>query len=249
MSAVTCSTVDELAGAYALGAVEPDEERAIGEHLVRCDRPHDEARELIGVGAVMGAADAPVVPSAGLRDRLMATVAATPQDHRPRAVVTEAEAAAEPDRQPRRSWWQLQPALAGIAAVALAVVIGLGAWAVSLNAQLAERTDALRAVANADAAFAANGSAGTGWVIESGGAAHFVAENLAELPADHIYELWLLDPAGTPTAVGTVEDPDDLVVVALEQGLSGAAVFAVTVEQDRVEAPTSDPVLVASLEG
>ena len=133
--------------------------------------------------------------------------------------------------------------------MALAVVVGLGAWGLNLNAQLAEREEALRAVANADAAYAVDGSAGSGWVIESQDVAHFVAENLEELPADHIYELWLLDAAGTPTAVGTLEDPDDLVVVALEHDLGGAATFAVTVEPHRVEAPTTDPVLVASLEG
>jgi hypothetical protein len=38
------------------------------------------------------------------------------------------------------------------------------------------------------------------------------------------------------------------VVVALEHDLTGAAAFAVTVEADRVDAPTSDPVLVAPLE-
>ena len=139
--------------------------------------------------------------------------------------------------------------MAGIAAVALAAAVGLGAWGLSLNAQLAEREDALRAVANAEAAYAVSGSAGGGWVIESADVAHFVAEDLAELPANQIYELWLLDAAGTPTAVGTLEDPDDLVVVALEHDLGGAATFAVTVEEERVEAPTSDPVLVASLEG
>jgi hypothetical protein len=189
--------------------------------------------------------EAAVMPSPALRDRLMATVATTPQEHRPLTVTPMRESA----REPRRAWWQLQPVMAGVAVVALAVAVGLGAWGLNLNAQLAEREDALRAVASAEAAYAVAGSAGAGWVIESGDVAHFVAENLAELPADHIYELWLLDAAGTPTAVGTLEDPDDLVVVALEHGLSGAATFAVTVEAERVEAPTTDPVLVAALEG
>jgi anti-sigma-K factor RskA len=244
MNDVTCDHVDELAGAYALGAVDADEGRAIGEHLATCDRPHEEARELIGVGSVLVAAEAAVAPSSALRARLMTTIATTPQDHR-------AAAATDPvgvDAAVRRPWWRLEPLSIGVAAAALAIAIGLGAWGLNLNAQLAERTDALRAVANADAAFAATGSAGSGWVIESGGAAHFVAENLAELPEGTLYELWLLDAEGNPTAVGTVEDPDDLVVVALEHDLTGAAAFAVTVEADRVDAPTSDPVLVAPLE-
>lgn len=245
MSTMTCAQVDELAGAYALGAVEADDDRAISEHLDTCDRPHGEARELIGAAGAMGVAEAAVMPSPALRDRLMTTVATTQQEHR----LAPLTPMPEREREPKRAWWRLQPVMAGVAAVALAAAVGLGAWGLSLNAQLAEREDALRAVANAEAAFAVAGSAGAGWVIESGDVAHFVAEDLAELPADHIYELWLLDAAGTPTAVGTLEDPDDLVVVALEHDLGGAATFAVTVEAERVDQPTSDPVLVASLEG
>jgi anti-sigma-K factor RskA len=244
MSDVTCAHVDELAGAYALGAVDADEDRAISEHLATCERPHAEARELIGAGGLLVAGEATVEPSSALRARLMTTIAATPQDHRPVA----AEAAVD-ERAARRPWWRLEPLGMGIAAVALAIAVGLGAWGLSLNAQLAERTDALRAVANADAAFAVTGSAGSGWVIQSGGSAHFVAENLAALPEGMLYELWLLDAEGTPTAVGTVSDPDDLVVVPLEHDLSGAATFAVTVEAERVDAPTSEPVLVAPLAG
>ena len=245
MTPLSCADVDELAGAYALGAVDADEERAISEHLATCDQPHDDARELIGSAGALGVAEAAVMPGPAVRDRLMATVATTPQEHRPAPVTRLADR----EREPSRQWWRLQPVLTGITAVALAAAIGLGAWGVNLDAQLAEREDALRAVANADAAYAVTGAAGAGWVIESGDIAHFVAEDLAELPADHLYELWLLDAAGTPTAVGTVEDPDDLVVVALDHDLGGAATFAVTVEAERVEAPTTEPVLVASLEG
>jgi anti-sigma-K factor RskA len=247
MSPISCEQVDELAGAYALGAVDADEDRSISEHLATCDQPHVEARDLIGAGAALTASAGDVDPNPGLRDRLMTTVAETTQEHRPQAVAAATPVGA--DTEPRRAWWRMQPVVIGIAAVALLLVIGLGAWGLNLNAQLAEREDALRAVANADAAFAVSGSAGSGWVIESGGDAQFVADGLAEPPPGQIYELWLLDAEGNPTAVGTVDDPDDLVVVPLEQDLANATTFAVTVERERVEAPTSAPVLVASLEG
>ena len=51
MSPISCEQVDELAGAYALGAVDADEDRSISEHLATCDQPHVEARDLIGAGA------------------------------------------------------------------------------------------------------------------------------------------------------------------------------------------------------
>jgi anti-sigma-K factor RskA len=248
MSPLSCEQVDELAGAYALGAVDPDEDRSIGEHLATCDQPHAGARELIGAGAALAAGAEDVEPSPGLRDRLMATVAGTPQEHRPVAMV-KPTGPVTVDDEPRRPWWRMQPVALGIAAVALALAIGLGAWGLNLNAQLAAREDALRAVASADATFAVAGSAGSGWVIESGDAAQFVAAGLAEPPPGQIYELWLMDADGNPTAVGTIEDPGDLVIVPLEQDLDGMATFAVTAEPQRVDAPTSDPVLVAPLEG
>ena len=67
MSAMTCAQVDELASAYALGAVEADEDRAISEHLDTCDRPHGEARELIGAGGAMGVGEAAIMPGPSVR--------------------------------------------------------------------------------------------------------------------------------------------------------------------------------------
>ena len=85
MSAISCEQVDELAGAYALGAVDADEDRSMSEHLATCDQPHVEARDLIGAGAALAASAGDVAPSPGLRDRLMTTVAETPQEHRPQS--------------------------------------------------------------------------------------------------------------------------------------------------------------------
>lgn len=241
---MTCEHLDELAAAYALGAVPPDEERAMSEHLATCDQPHEEARELIGAAGLLPAALSPMAPSAALRERLMATVAATPQDHR-RPAPVDAPVRAEP----RRPWWQLGTMPTALAAVALAAAVGLGAWNLDLNRQLAERDDALRAVASADAAYAVTGSAGSGWVLESDGQAIFLADALADLPADRIYELWLIGPEGAPVAVGTLTDTDGVAIATLERALGSATTFAVTVEAERVDAPTTDPVLVASLEG
>lgn len=243
---VNCAVVDELAAAYALGSVDPDEERAISEHLATCDSPHSEARDLVAAASVLPAAVEPVTPSPALRARLMTTIAETPQEHRPVAQHAAPRAVAE---VPGRPWWRLAPLPTGLAAVGLAAVIGLGAWNVNLNQRLADRDAALRAVASADAAYAVRGSAGTGWVLETDGRAIFLADSLAELPADRIYELWLIGPDGDPVDVGTLASADGLTLVELERELGPATVFAVTIEAERVSSPTSEPVLVASLEG
>jgi anti-sigma factor RsiW len=250
-SGIDCATVDELAAAYGLGAVSRDEELAIAAHLETCDRPHAEARELIETAGLVPDALEPAAPSPGLRDRLMATVAATPQEHRPSAEAARPVQVAPPVDvvEERRPWWRMGALPAAVAAVAVAVAVGLGAYGLSLQRQLADRDAALEAVASADAVHPAEGEIGRGWVIESGDQATFIAENLAELDAGQLYELWLLDATGNAVPAGTLTETEGIILVPLERALGDAATFAITVETERVERPSGDPVMVAPLEG
>lgn len=249
-----CLTADELAAAYGLGALSDDESRLVEQHLAGCAESHEEAHALIATASLVPAALEPVAPSPALRERLMASVAVTPQDHWPMPAERPMAPARRPSEftaatAPRRSWWQWSPVPSALAAVGLAAAVGLGAWNVSLNAQLAERDEALRAVASADVAFRADGESGRGWVIQTGETAYFMADELAQLATGELYELWLIDGDGTPVAAGTTTDTDGVALVELERPLTGAATFAVTVETERVEQPSSAPVIVAPLEG
>ena len=246
---VDCATADELAPAFGLGAVNAREAAAVERHLASCSEPHDDARELISAASLVPAALEPVTPSPGLRGRLMATVAETPQDHRPVMTAPAAPVApVEPAAPIRRPWWQLGPLPTAVAAAALAAAVGLGAWGATLNARLADRDAAIAAIAAADAIHAASGTAGSGWVIESDGRALFMSENLADLPADRLYEFWLIDAEGNATAAGTLTDTDGVALVSLEGSIDGATTFAVTVETERVDQPVNDPVMVAALD-
>lgn len=243
-----CATVDDLAAAYGLGSVDPQEADGMAQHLDGCPRPHDEARELIAAASLVPMALEPVGPSRALRDRLMATVAVTPQEHRVGAMApAPREIVASLPTGPARRWWQLGSLPAPVAAVGLAAVVGLGAWGVSLSGQLAERDAALRAVASADAAYVAEGEAGRGWVIETGDQAMFMADGLADLAAGQLYELWLIDGEGNAVAAGVLTDTDGVALVPLERDIDDATTFAVTIETERVEQPTNDPVMVAAL--
>ena len=249
---MTCNDVEELAAAFALGAMDPDEEAAVRAHLDDCQQEHAELRAALGAGIVMAESLEPVAPSAGLRDRLMATIERTPQAHRP-AVSPSTTPAAAPVK--RRGWldW-LSPRVARpVALAALAALVAVGAWNLNLQAQLEQRDAALRAVADAisggQTAFRVEGEAGRGYVVETPGeGAALVVTDLAALPADRIYELWLLNPAGAPVAVGTVTSTEDAVaVVQLERDLTGFSFFAVTVEAERVAAPSGEPVILGPL--
>ncbi|MEP7040245.1 MAG: anti-sigma factor [Chloroflexota bacterium] len=250
MTEMTHSQVEELAGAFALGAVDPDEDSAVRDHLADCGEAHPEVEAAIGAGIVMAENLEPAAPSAGLRDRLMATIERTPQRVAPAAAPGPATRDVA-----RRGWLEwLSPQLARPLAVAAVVaVVSVGAWNISLQSQLGQRDTALRAVANAiaggAAAFRVEGDAGRGYVVDTPGAgAALVVTNLAALPADQLYELWLIDAAGTPVAVGTFTSTDgEVAVVPVERDLTGYAVFAVTVEAERIAAPSGTPVMAGEL--
>jgi anti-sigma-K factor RskA len=245
----SCQDVDQLAGALALGAVDADEARAAREHLSSCPEPHAELRSLIGADAVLTAGLDPIQPSAALRDRLMASVDALPSRIEAAAPAGEAPAPA------RRGWldW-LSPqlarpmALAGVAAAVLLAVVSA-----SLAGQLGDRDRALREVASALAADApahrVEGTAGRGYVVdtEGTGAAFIVADVQGPLAANELYELWLIGPEG-PVDVGVFQPRDNQIrVIRVEQDLEGFDTFAVTVEAERVAAPTSDPVMAGAI--
>jgi anti-sigma-K factor RskA len=265
---LACHDVDELAGALALGAVDGDEARAAREHLETCPAPHAELRSLLGADAVLAAGLEPIQPSPALRDRLMHSVASVPRGE-PAAAAAGPAAPREPvaerlpsaERQPgaerRRGWldW-LSPQIARpLALAAVVAVIAVGAWGVSLSSQLGERDRALRAVADAiaggEVAFRVAGDAGRGYVVDTpGSGAAFVVADLDSLAADRLYELWLIGPDGAPVDVGTFRPGDDAVtVVPVERDLAGYQTFAVTVESERVDAPTTDPVMAGAIEG
>lgn len=243
-----CHAVDELDGALALGAIEWDEARAVELHLAACSEPHDRLRAMLATSDALGLAIPSAEPSPALRDRLMATVARTAQEHAPR---DDRDAVAT--RRGGLDW--LSPRLARpLALAAVVALLAVGAWNLGLQSQLGERDRALRAVADAlsagEAAFQVEGSAGSGYVVDTPGiGASLVIAEMAALPADRLYELWLLDAAGTPVAVGTFT-PSALAiaVVPIERDLTGMTTFAVTIEAERVEAPTGAPVMAGTIE-
>ena len=246
-TAMTCTSVDEMAGAWAFGALSPDEERAVADHLRTCREPHLELRE---AGPARDLVDASINPEPAprhLRDRIMASIEDTAVVPLEAATAGVARPAASPVEQPRRRW--VLPALAGLAAAAS---VALLVWNVQLRSELDQRTADLQQLATAIAAgettVAVTGTAGTGFLIDA--EQPVLVASVSAAPAGSLYEMWLIDAEGTPVAVGTFEAPEEgFQVVELEQPLADFATFAITVESERVEAPTGDPVMLAPLSG
>jgi anti-sigma-K factor RskA len=235
-----CHALDELAGAWALGALAPDEERAVAGHLATCDRAHVELRDAVGAAEVLAMTLAEDTPSPELRARIMRSIE---QSAGAGGVAPMAPIPLEPRR---RSWL-----LTGTAGLAAAAALVVAVWNLQLQSELQGReADLARlagAIAAGDAAHRASGSAGSGYLIDAENPVLVAA--LPPAPAGRIYEMWLLDRAGTPVSVGTFDADEDgeVTVVELERPLAGYETFAVTIETQRVDAPSGEPVLAAAL--
>jgi anti-sigma-K factor RskA len=131
----------EEAVAFALHALEPDEEAAMRSHIQRCRSCSETVRETEVVAAAVGGAVEQVDPPPRLRTSLLAMAAETPQ----------AEPPPQSEPHPRfaaRRRAKLTRARVLVAAAAAAVVIGVGGLG-AYTAQVQAQRDALAAQAQA----------------------------------------------------------------------------------------------------
>ena len=211
----------ELTAAYALDALDEADVRAYEEHLAGCEQCQNDLAALSATAVSLAYAAPPVDPPDALRARILDAA----RDERRNVVPLR--------RRPSRR----AAAVAGIAAVAACVLIGLGIWNVSLSRQLDDARQALQAVPLTGAKGAV--------VVGSDERAVLVISNLAEAPAGKTYEAWVIkDEAASPAGVfgggGTV-------TVALEHPVSPGSVVAVTVEQEGGAAqPSSAPIITSA---
>ena len=213
--------VHDLTAAYALDALEPEEARAYERHLAVCARCREEVASLQGAAAALGYAAAPVVPPAGLRERILAAAGAERR---------------RPAPPPRPRFWSRPRPLAAAAALALAAAVALGAWDVSLHDRLG-RAGALRGVA-------LTGAAGSVVVGADGGAVLVVA-GLPAAPAGKTYEAWVV-AGGQAEPAGLFAGGGRAVVVRLARPLPAGAVVAVTLERaGGALRPTRPPILTS----
>ena len=245
-----CDEVDEVDAAYALGALESDEAQAVTGHLSSCAQPHTQLRAFLRVAAAVPTSVEPVQPPPHVRSRLLRTARATPQDHR--------RALAAPPAAPFRArpgWraWLAAPALRVAAAAGVAaLVVGLGAWNLDLRSQLGQREVEIREAAQllgaADSAYRVEGSAGSGFLVRDDQGATALLTGLQPLGEGDVYHMWLLAGESViPAGTFTPERGDELVIVPVRPDLGDYSQFAVTIESGPIDAPTAEPVMVATL--
>ena len=154
---MTCDDVRDLAPGFALGALEPEQERAVRDHLATCPEAHEEIATYAEVVPVLAESVKQVEPPAALRERIMAAAAAdlaveaaAPAVSVPAAAATAVAATAAPAAMPASSAPPIaigaaraertarRPILTWVAGLAAVLaIVALGAWNISLRSDLA----------------------------------------------------------------------------------------------------------------
>jgi len=233
--------MEDAVAAYALDACDDEERELVRAHIVACPSCRALARRLSLAVDALPLATEEVRPPERLRARILAAAASTPQapaggPPAPRIVPLPRETARR--RRPRiPAYW------AAVAALILGLV-ALGAWNVTLNQRLSGELARYPVVGTGTMA----GASGT--VVASPQQAVMSLSGMPELPAGKVYEVWLIDAAGRPTAAGTFRPTaDGTARVGIDHSLSNVSTLAVTQEDGPggASAPTQKPELAVQI--
>ena len=243
--------VHELSGAYALDALDDAERQRFERHLRRCPACDEDVRRMTSTATALAMAVS-AEPPPGLKQRVLAAAAATPQLP---PLPSAAAAKRRRGRHVTRSAWFPRLAL-GVAAVGVAAAVVLAVVTVStqdrLNTARAQNQAlaAVLAAPDAQIATATSSTGGSATVVLSYAQQKmiFTSSGLPRLPNSKVYELWLLS-TGSARAAGLLPEPaDGKTAPVLAAGLTSADKVGVTVEPaGGTSSPTTTPILVMTL--
>jgi anti-sigma-K factor RskA len=239
---------------HALGVLQGEERVALERHLEGCASCRRELEQLRGDMALMALSTAGPAPPRRARQRLLEAVGREPH---PVAAST------------RRGWWSLVPwaAAAALAVGLIAVwlqnsdlrqqIAGLQSDSVQQLAELQRAREVVSTLTATDAMRVTLVAAktppqpqGKAIYVRDRSSLIFLASNLQALPAQKVYELWLIPISGAPIPAGVFK-PDahgsaTVINPPLPPGVQAKA-FAITVEPEGgSSAPTMPIVMVGA---
>ena len=226
---MNCDEVEELMGAYVLGALPSESLSDIGEHLLTCAN-HPDAVELGAVASSLALAIPEAEPPLALKTRIMDVVykeGSTPVAVRGPGIL---------DRLRRFSPQRAMPyALAGVLAVALLVVV-----LTNDGGSNEPRTSVITMTGQGEARAVLH--------VLDDGLITMEAAGLEPLTSDQTYQVWGIE-SGRPISLGLLGPaPDGEALGAVRADLSSVDALAVTVEPAGGSAqPTTTPVLEAEV--
>jgi anti-sigma-K factor RskA len=247
--------VDELLGAYALGAVSEQEATTVREHVAGCLECSSNLQRLAAVASVLPLAVEPVEPPASLRRRVMAEVngevgAETlgnvlelpPAWRRPKV------ARRLPGLRPREIWRHGRRWVPG--AVAAVVIAGLLSWNVILQRQLSSPGIAPAAgVATGSLTDARSTRVGTVTYLPQSRVAVVSLHSLRKPSVGRAYEMWLIPSGGHPQPAGLfTPEADGSKLLLVPHPIGPRDTIAVTEEPlGGSDGPTSVPFITGHI--
>lgn len=223
MSTLSHEEIQELLGAYALHALDPDEQAVVDAHLEECPRCQQEVRGHREVATLLGntGGSAPE----GLWDRISSQLEESPPPMRLSLPEGQGNVIPLAPRQRQRSN-RFVVAAVGVAA---SVVIGLlGAQVVRQDNRIGDLEQALDGTAITDASLARlssdDGTVSADAVLLSDGTGYLLASELPGLTAEQTYQLWGLTKDGTVSLGLLGAEPGQVVPFHANDQVSGLAI-------------------------
>jgi hypothetical protein len=240
--------IEELLGAYALDALEPDERAIVDQHLASCPRCRAELADHLEVAALLGNTGAPAPE--GVWSRIAASLEEPPPALRlavapvePAAagastvptVVTPAATVVDLSARTRRRTRVLIGAVAG----AVLVIVGLGAQIVHQERRIDDmaaaisaqglQSDMVRAMSDPNShkmtlASPTGEPMSAAAVMTESGRGYFMATAMPALADDQTYQLWGVMADGQVVSLGVLGHDPHMAAFQASGGLRGLAV-------------------------
>jgi len=234
-----------LAGAYAMDAISPEDRARFERHLARCAECAQEIASLREATARLATATAQTPPP-GLKERVMAAAATTRQRFPVTADVPARSAWVKDIRIRTRAWlnslaWRGRLVVAAGAVVTVAVLAAAVVFGISNGTMRQQLSQAQASSQQVAAVLTARDATMTTGTVRGGGtvtivmshsmhALVFTAAGLHALPASRAYELWLIGPASDRPVGMFSQASDHMVGPVIARGLHSGDHLALTVE-------------------
>ena len=219
--------------AFALGALEPAEARAVESHAPSCARCTRELEALVPAVAVLGESVEQLDPPPELRERVLAEVRAD-------AERSAAELEVPPRRAPRRGWRGLamRPAIA----VGLAIVVAaVGGYLIAGNNGGGGEAQTTVAVQPAPV------EPGIGGTLDVGENSSMLdLHGLAQLSGREVYQVWVAKGQSLSPSSNFIPDAHGRAMTAVDGHLSSGTKVMVTREPHAGQTTPTPPILLSA---